>query len=110
VRPAFGIRASVLRCGTLGTAKASNNMKNITAASSATCWLESAITCVMVPKKTENWLRFSARMHDGASEVRFERAVWGYSVSHEIARLFRVPHRVITATASTVRKLSARSA
>jgi hypothetical protein len=31
--------------------------------------------CVMVPIRTENWLRFSARMHDGASEVRFERAV-----------------------------------
>jgi hypothetical protein len=29
----------------------------------------------MVPIKTENWLRFSARLHEGASEVRFERAV-----------------------------------
>jgi hypothetical protein len=29
--------------------------------------------CVMVPKKTENWLRFSARLDDGAPEVRFDR-------------------------------------
>jgi hypothetical protein len=28
--------------------------------------------CVMVPKKTESMLRFSARLHDGAPEVRFE--------------------------------------
>jgi hypothetical protein len=34
-------------------------------------------TCVMVPKKTENALRFSARLADGAPEVRFERAVAG---------------------------------
>ena len=32
------------------------------------------------------------------------------SVSHEIPCLFSIPHLVITATASTVRKLSARSA
>jgi hypothetical protein len=30
--------------------------------------------CVMVPKCAENWLRFSARLHEGApQEVRFER-------------------------------------
>jgi hypothetical protein len=30
--------------------------------------------CVMVPKCTEDWLRFSARLHDGApEEVRFKR-------------------------------------
>jgi hypothetical protein len=29
----------------------------------------------MVPICTENWLRFSARLDDGALEVRFERAV-----------------------------------
>jgi hypothetical protein len=28
----------------------------------------------MVPKKTENWLRFSAILHDGASEVHYELA------------------------------------
>jgi hypothetical protein len=28
--------------------------------------------CVMVPKKTEYWLRFSARLADGALGVRFE--------------------------------------
>jgi hypothetical protein len=33
-----------------------------------------ASVCVMVPKKTESMLRFSARLHDGASEVRFELA------------------------------------
>ena len=31
--------------------------------------------CVMVPVRTENMMRFSARLHDGATEVRFERAV-----------------------------------
>jgi hypothetical protein len=30
----------------------------------------------MVPKKTEKWLRFSARLADGTPEVRFERALW----------------------------------
>jgi hypothetical protein len=30
-------------------------------------------TCVLVPKKTENWLRFSARLDNGLPEVRFER-------------------------------------
>ena len=34
-------------------------------------------TCVMVPKKTENALRVSARLDDSAPEVRFERAVRG---------------------------------
>jgi hypothetical protein len=29
----------------------------------------------MVPKKTENWLHFSAVLHDGTPEVRFELAV-----------------------------------
>jgi hypothetical protein len=43
------------------------------AASTATCWLEIVRTCVMVPIKTENGMRFSVRLHDGASEVRFER-------------------------------------
>jgi hypothetical protein len=28
----------------------------------------------MVPKKTENWLRFSARLADGTPDVRFELA------------------------------------
>jgi hypothetical protein len=27
----------------------------------------------MVPKKTENWLRFSVRLDDGVPEVRLER-------------------------------------
>jgi hypothetical protein len=31
--------------------------------------------CVIVPKKTENALHFSARLADGTPEVRFERAV-----------------------------------
>jgi hypothetical protein len=31
----------------------------------------------MVPKKTENALRFSAILHDVAAEVRFELAVRG---------------------------------
>jgi hypothetical protein len=31
--------------------------------------------CVMVPKKTENALRFSAVLRDVATEVRFELAV-----------------------------------
>jgi hypothetical protein len=31
--------------------------------------------CVMVPIQTENRLRFSVRLEDGALEVRFERAV-----------------------------------
>jgi hypothetical protein len=39
-----------------------------------TCWLEIASTCVMVPKKTENWLRFSAGLADGTPEIRFELA------------------------------------
>jgi hypothetical protein len=30
--------------------------------------------CVMVPKKTENRLRFSVRLADGTPEVRFELA------------------------------------
>jgi hypothetical protein len=30
---------------------------------------------VIVPLCTENWLRFSALLHDGAPEVSFERAV-----------------------------------
>jgi hypothetical protein len=34
---------------------------------------EIELLCVMVPKTTENWLRFSATLHDVASEVRFER-------------------------------------
>jgi len=29
--------------------------------------------CVMVPKKTENWMRFSAQLGDGTHSVRFER-------------------------------------
>jgi hypothetical protein len=34
--------------------------------------------CVMVPKKTESMLRFSARLHEGASaEVYFERIFYG---------------------------------
>jgi hypothetical protein len=32
-------------------------------------------TCVIVPIRTENVLRFSARLLDGVSEVRFERTV-----------------------------------
>jgi hypothetical protein len=28
---------------------------------------------VMVPIRTESWMRFSATLHDGASEVRFEQ-------------------------------------
>jgi hypothetical protein len=28
--------------------------------------------CVIVPKCTENWLRFSARLDNGTPEVRFE--------------------------------------
>ncbi len=35
------------------------------------------IICVMVPFQTENWLHFSALLHDGAPEARFERAVPG---------------------------------
>ena len=32
-----------------------------------------ASVCVLVPKKTENWLRFSAILDEGApAEVRFE--------------------------------------
>jgi hypothetical protein len=31
--------------------------------------------CVLVPIRMENRLRFSARLHDGAPDVRFERAV-----------------------------------
>jgi hypothetical protein len=31
----------------------------------------------MVPIKTENRLRFSAILHDVASEVCFEQALWG---------------------------------
>ena len=34
---------------------------------------EIELACVIVPKKTENWLRFSARLGDGAPEVRLER-------------------------------------
>jgi hypothetical protein len=45
------------------------------AASTATCWLEIIRTCVMVPKKTENALRFGAVLHDVATEVRFELAL-----------------------------------
>jgi hypothetical protein len=37
-----------------------------------TCWLEIASTCVLVPECTENVLRFSARLAEGAPEVRFE--------------------------------------
>jgi hypothetical protein len=33
----------------------------------------SGITYVMVPKKTESMLRFSAVLHDVAPDVRFER-------------------------------------
>ena len=33
------------------------------------------VHCVMVPKKTENWLRFSARLDAGVPEVHLERAV-----------------------------------
>jgi hypothetical protein len=34
------------------------------------------LACVIVPLCTENWLRFSARLDEGApEEVRFERAV-----------------------------------
>jgi hypothetical protein len=33
----------------------------------------SGSSCVIVPIKTENWLRFSARLHEGAPPVRFER-------------------------------------
>ena len=36
---------------------------------------EIELAWVMVPLCTENWLRFNARLDDGASEVRFERAV-----------------------------------
>jgi hypothetical protein len=32
------------------------------------------LACVMVPKKKENALRFSARLADGTPEVRFELA------------------------------------
>jgi hypothetical protein len=38
---------------------------------------EMEFTCVIVPIRTENRLRFSALLHDGAPEVRFERAVHG---------------------------------
>jgi hypothetical protein len=31
----------------------------------------SGSSCVVVPIKTENGMRFSVRLHDGASEVRF---------------------------------------
>jgi hypothetical protein len=31
----------------------------------------------MIPIKTENVLGFSARLHDRASEVCFEQALWG---------------------------------
>ena len=47
------------------------------AASIATCWPEMARTCVIVPLCTESRLRFSTRLDDGVSEVRFERAVQG---------------------------------
>ena len=60
--------------GAASTAKA-RNAKKITAASSATCWLGFASTCVIVPICTENVLRFSARLAEGAPEVRFERIV-----------------------------------
>jgi hypothetical protein len=33
--------------------------------------------CVIIPLCTENWLRFSAILDEGAPEVRFERAVAG---------------------------------
>ena len=36
---------------------------------------EKELTCVMVPIRTENALRFSARLDDGAQEVRFEWVV-----------------------------------
>jgi hypothetical protein len=35
------------------------------------------LACVMVPIRTENRLRFSALLHDGALDVRFDRAVPG---------------------------------
>jgi hypothetical protein len=38
---------------------------------------EESITCVMVPVRTENALRFSARLDDGAPKVRLERALGG---------------------------------
>jgi hypothetical protein len=57
-----------------GAAKA-RHAKQITAASAATCWLKIVRTCVIVPKKTENALRFSARLDEGAPQVRFERIV-----------------------------------
>jgi hypothetical protein len=46
------------------------------AASTATCWLEIVRTCVIVTLCTENWLRVSARLDEGApEEVRFERVI-----------------------------------
>ncbi len=41
----------------------------------ATCWPHIAMTCVLVPIRTENLLRFSAQLDDGVSEVRSERAI-----------------------------------
>jgi hypothetical protein len=35
---------------------------------------EIELAWVIVPKKTENWLHFSAILHDGASEVHYELA------------------------------------
>jgi hypothetical protein len=37
----------------------------------------------MVPKKTENWLRFSARLNNGLPEVRFELVFRTYSSEHK---------------------------
>jgi hypothetical protein len=45
------------------------------AASTATCWLEIVRTCVIVPKCTESWLRFTATLDEGDPELRFERAI-----------------------------------
>ena len=38
---------------------------------------EIELVCVLVPIRTENRLRFSARLDDGDPKVRFERAVCG---------------------------------
>jgi hypothetical protein len=57
----------------------------------------------MVPLCTENWLRFSAVLDDGAPEVRFERSK--LSVIHGIAFLSTTRHLVSAGRATKVRKL-----
>ena len=61
-------------------------------------------------EKDGKWVALQRETGHSDARGALRAGIPGLSVSHEIACLLRVPHLVISGSASTVRKLSARSA